>query len=40
LKGKTDTGMLLKAVLDKEHGLRQSDVFSDVLAMSILMDCV
>ena len=32
LKGKTDTGMLLKAVLDKEHGLRQSDVISDVLA--------
>lgn len=32
LKGKTDTAVLLKAVLDKENGLRQSDVISDVLA--------
>lgn len=32
LKGKTDTSMLLKAVLDKENGLRTSDVISDVLA--------
>ncbi|MCB5269897.1 MAG: phosphate acetyltransferase, partial [Candidatus Cloacimonadaceae bacterium] len=32
LKGKTDTSMLLKAVLDKEHGLRKSEVISDVLA--------
>jgi phosphate butyryltransferase len=32
LKGKTDTAILLKAVLDKEKGLRVSDVISDVLA--------
>ncbi len=32
LKGKTDTAVLLKAVLDKEKGLRSSDVISDVLA--------
>lgn len=32
LKGKTDTSVLLKAVLDKEKGLRVSDVISDVLA--------
>lgn len=32
LKGKTDTAVLLKAVLDKEKGLRTSDVISDVLA--------
>lgn len=32
LKGKTDTSMLLKAVLDKEKGLRTSEVISDVLA--------
>jgi len=32
LKGKTDTSVLLKAVLDKEKGLRTSDVISDVLA--------
>lgn len=32
LKGKTDTAVLLKAVLDKETGLRQSEVISDVLA--------
>lgn len=32
LKGKTDTSMLLRAVLDKEQGLRNSDVISDVLA--------
>lgn len=32
LKGKTDTSVLLKAVLDKENGLRISDVISDVLA--------
>jgi phosphate butyryltransferase len=32
LKGKTDTSVLLKAVLDKENGLRTSDVISDVLA--------
>lgn len=32
LKGKTDTAVLLKAVLDKEKGLRVSDVISDVLA--------
>lgn len=32
LKGKTDTSVLLRAVLDKEHGLRKSDVISDVLA--------
>ncbi len=32
LKGKADTAILLKAVLDKENGLRTSDVISDVLA--------
>jgi len=32
LKGKTDTAVLLKAVLDKENGLRISEVISDVLA--------
>ncbi len=32
LKGKTDTSMLLRAVLDKEKGLRTSEVISDVLA--------
>ena len=32
LKGKTDTSMLLRAVLNKEKGLRTSDVISDVLA--------
>ncbi|MDD2332305.1 MAG: phosphate acyltransferase, partial [Candidatus Cloacimonetes bacterium] len=32
LKGKTDTAILLKAVLDKEKGLRNSEVISDVLA--------
>lgn len=32
LKGKTDTAVLLKAVLDKENGLRVSEVISDVLA--------
>jgi phosphate butyryltransferase len=32
LKGKTDTAGLLKAVLDKEKGLRISEVISDVLA--------
>jgi len=32
LKGKTDTAVLLKAVLDKEKGLRVSDVISDVFA--------
>jgi phosphate butyryltransferase len=32
LKGKTDSGQLLRAVLDKENGLRISDVISDVLA--------
>ncbi|MCB5247582.1 MAG: phosphate acetyltransferase [Candidatus Cloacimonetes bacterium] len=32
LKGKTDSGQLLRAVLDKENGLRLSDVISDVLA--------
>lgn len=32
LKGKTDTSILLKAVLDKEKGLRISEVISDVLA--------
>nr|MDK2851400.1 hypothetical protein [Candidatus Cloacimonadota bacterium] len=32
LKGKTDTSMLLKAVLDKDNGLRISEVISDVLA--------
>lgn len=32
LKGKCDTGILLKAVLDKENGLRTGQVMSDVLA--------
>ena len=32
LKGKTDTAVLLKAVLDKDKGLRVSDVISDVFA--------
>jgi phosphate butyryltransferase len=32
LKGKTDSSVLLKAVLDKDNGLRISDVISDVLA--------
>ena len=32
LKGKTDTAMLLKAVLDKDKGLKVSDVISDVFA--------
>ncbi|MFA5510703.1 MAG: bifunctional enoyl-CoA hydratase/phosphate acetyltransferase [Candidatus Cloacimonadaceae bacterium] len=32
LKGKTDTSVLLRAVLDKEKGLRMSEVISDVLA--------
>ncbi|MDP2172491.1 MAG: bifunctional enoyl-CoA hydratase/phosphate acetyltransferase [Candidatus Cloacimonadaceae bacterium] len=32
LKGKTDTSILLKAVLDKDKGLRVSEVISDVLA--------
>jgi phosphate butyryltransferase len=32
LKGKADTAILLKAVLDKEIGLRTSEVISDVLA--------
>lgn len=32
LKGKTDTSVLLKAVLDKENGLKMSEVISDVLA--------
>lgn len=32
LKGKTETSTLLRAVLDKEKGLRTSDVISDVLA--------
>jgi phosphate butyryltransferase len=32
LKGKTDTAILLKAVLDKDKGLRVSDVISDVFA--------
>ena len=32
LKGKCDTGLLLKAVLDKENGLRTGNVMSDVLA--------
>jgi len=31
LKGKADTAMLLKAVLDKEHGLTTGEVMSDVL---------
>lgn len=32
LKGKTDTAVLLKAVLDKDKGLKVSDVISDVFA--------
>ncbi len=32
LKGKVDTAVLLKAVLDKENGLKTSEVISDVLA--------
>lgn len=32
LKGKCDTGTLLKAVLDKENGLRTGNTMSDVLA--------
>jgi phosphate butyryltransferase len=32
LKGKADTALLLKAVLDKENGLRTGEVISDVLA--------
>ncbi|MEA1971902.1 MAG: phosphate acyltransferase [Candidatus Cloacimonadota bacterium] len=32
LKGKCDTGILLKAVLDKEKGLRTGKIMSDVLA--------
>lgn len=32
LKGKTDSSHLLRAVLDKENGLRVSEVISDVLA--------
>lgn len=32
LKGKTDTAVLLRAVLDKEKGLRTSEVISDVFA--------
>lgn len=32
LKGKCDTGMLLKTVLDKENGLRTGNVMSDILA--------
>ncbi|HNX00370.1 MAG TPA: bifunctional enoyl-CoA hydratase/phosphate acetyltransferase [Candidatus Cloacimonadota bacterium] len=32
LKGKADTAVLLKTVLDKERGLRTSDLISDVLA--------
>jgi len=32
LKGKVDSGQLLRAALDKESGLRISDVISDVLA--------
>ncbi|MBW6514707.1 MAG: bifunctional enoyl-CoA hydratase/phosphate acetyltransferase [Candidatus Syntrophosphaera sp.] len=32
LKGKTDSGQMLRAVLDKEKGLRVSEVISDVLA--------
>lgn len=32
LKGKTETSTILKAVLDKEKGLRTSEVISDVLA--------
>jgi phosphate butyryltransferase len=32
LKGKTDTAVLLRAVLDKEKGLRVCEVISDVLA--------
>lgn len=32
LKGKVDSGMIMRAALDKEKGLRVSDVVSDVLA--------
>ncbi len=32
LKGKCDTGTLLRAVLDKENGLRTGSIMSDVLA--------
>lgn len=32
LKGKSDSGMVMRAALDKEKGLRVSDVISDVLA--------
>ena len=32
LKGKCDTGTLLKAILDKENGLRTGNIMSDVLA--------
>lgn len=32
LKGKADTALLLKAVLDKENGLRTGSILSDVLA--------
>ncbi len=32
LKGKADTAILLKAVLDKDNGLRTGDIISDVLA--------
>ncbi len=32
LKGKADTAILLRAVLDKENGLKQSKVISDILA--------
>lgn len=32
LKGKSDSGMVMRAALDKEKGLRMADVISDVLA--------
>ena len=32
LKGKTESATIMRAVLDKDHGLRQSEVVSDVLA--------
>lgn len=32
LKGKSDSGMVMRAALDKENGLRLGDVISDVLA--------
>jgi phosphate butyryltransferase len=32
LKGKVDSGMIMRAALDKEKGLRMSEVVSDVLA--------